>query len=232
MNVFDTREQLASEVAEALLALIADAQASGDVPQICLTGGSIADDVHREAAAKADASGVDWGAVDFWWGDERFLAHDDPERNCLQAANAFLDKVGVPAHRRHEIAASDQTTDVHAAADDYERALHAVRQFDLVMLGMGPDGHIASLFPGFVQLDVTDRQAVAVTGSPKPPPERVSMTLSRLTKAARVWLVVDGASKAEPLKKALEGAPVREIPAAAVATLPFTTVWTDSVTTS
>ncbi len=228
VNVFDTAEELAGEVAESLLAVIADTQASGDVPQICLTGGTIADAVHRQVAARADASGVDWSAVDFWWGDERFVAHDDADRNCLQAAEAFLNAVGVPGHRRHEVAASDQTTDARAAADDYDRALHAVREFDVVMLGMGPDGHIASLFPGFTQLDVTDRQAVAVTGSPKPPPERVSMTLPRLTRTTRLWLVVDGAGKAEALGKALAGAPPREIPAAAVANLPITTIFADA----
>jgi 6-phosphogluconolactonase len=84
------------------------------------------------------------------------------------------------------------------------------------MLGIGPDGHIASLFPGFDQLDVTDRTAVGVTGSPKPPPERISLTLPRLNKSASVWFLVSGSGKAEAVAGALGGRDVHEIPASGV----------------
>ena len=86
------------------------------------------------------------------------------------------------------------------------------------MLGVGPDGHVASLFPGFPQLDVDDAIAVGVTGSPKPPPERVSLTFPALNRADEVWFVVSGADKAEAVGRALAAQPpgVHEIPAAGV----------------
>jgi 6-phosphogluconolactonase len=157
--------------------------------------------------------------VDVWWGDERFVAADDPERNAGQARAAFLDHVGVDPARVHEMPAADAgLPDVEAAATAYGREIrtHGSGSFDVVMLGVGPDGHVASLFPGFAQLDVDDRIAVAVTGSPKPPPQRVSLSYGALNRAREVWFLVSGEGKAAAVARALAGADPHDVPAAGV----------------
>ena len=208
---------LATAVAGELLTRLADAQAAGGVPQVALTGGTIAEDIHREIARLAPGAEVDWSRVVFWWGDERFVAPDSPDRNALQAREAFLDVVGVDPANVHEMPSTADATDVDAAAAAYTTALkaHGSGEFDVVMLGIGPDGHIASLFPGFPQLDSTD-PTVGVTGSPKPPPERVSLTFPALNRARSVWFLVSGEGKSGAVASALGGADRHDTPAAGV----------------
>ncbi|TIC87818.1 6-phosphogluconolactonase [Nocardioides sp. GY 10113] len=213
---------LATSVAGELLNRIADAQAAGHVPHIGLTGGTIAEAIHREVARLAPASGVDWGAVHFWFGDERFVASDSPDRNAGQARAAFLDEVG--ATRVHEVPASDQVADAEAAAAAYgdEMRAEGAGHFDVLMLGVGPDGHIASLFPGHPGLEATDAIAVAVHDSPKPPPDRVTLTFDALGHARSVWFLVSGSGKADAVSRALavegsrDGTSVAETPARGV----------------
>jgi 6-phosphogluconolactonase len=211
---------LATFVARLLLKRLARVQAHGRVPAVALTGGTIADRVHREVARlQADSRSVDWSLVDLWWGDERYVPADDPERNAGQARAAFLDRVGVDPARVHEMPAADAGyPDVEAAAAAYsdEVRTHGTGVFDVVMLGVGPDGHVASLFPGFPQLDLDDRIAVAVTDSPKPPPERVSLTYGALNRSRDVWFLASGEAKAEAVGRALEGADLHEVPATGV----------------
>jgi 6-phosphogluconolactonase len=219
IEVHQDAAELSTSVAGELLNRIADAQAAGRVPQICLTGGTIAESIHREVARLAPASGVDFGAVDFWFGDERFVAPDSPDRNARQAREAFLDAVGAPAHRVHEMASTADAADVDAGADAYAAEIKAqgAGHFDVMMLGMGPDGHIASLFPGFPQLDDGEAHiAVGVRESPKPPPERISLTLSALNHSKAVWFLVSGEGKADAVARAVGGADLHEIPATGV----------------
>ena len=206
---------LATAVAGELLSRLADAQAAGGVPQIALTGGTIAEDIHREIARLTPGSEVDWTRVVIWFGDERFVAPDSPDRNSGQARAAFLDAVG--ATQVHEMPSTADADDVDAGAAAYAATLrrHGSGEFDVVMLGCGPDGHIASLFPGFPQLDA-DGIAVGVTGSPKPPPERISLTFPALNRARSVWFLVSGAGKAPAVASALGGADVHDTPAAGV----------------
>ncbi len=118
----------------------------------------------------------------------------------------------------HEMPSTADAADVDAGAAAYATTLraHGGGEFDIVMLGIGPDGHIASLFPGFPQLDA-DGIAVGVTGSPKPPPERISLTFPALNRARAVWFLVSGSGKAAAVASALGGADLHEIPAAGVA---------------
>ena len=194
---------LSTAVAGELLSRLADAQAAGHDPQIALTGGTIADAIHAEVARLSPGSGVDWGRVVIWWGDERFVERGSSERNAAGARAAFLDGVG--ATQVYEVPATEDVADVAAAAAAYEELLasHGPERFEVVMLGMGPDAHVASLFPGFEQLEVTDRAAVPVSGSPKPPPERVSLTFPALNRARSVWFVVSGEGKAEAVAATL-----------------------------
>jgi 6-phosphogluconolactonase len=209
---------LATAVAGELLARLADAQAGGGIPQIALTGGTIAEAVHREVARLSPSSDVDWARVSVWWGDERFVAPDDPERNAGQARAAFLDAVGVDPANVHEMPSTAEAGSVDEGASAYSDALReqGSGNFEVVMLGIGPDGHVASLFPGHEALDVDDRIAVGVTDSPKPPPARISLTFPALNRARSVWFLVSGEGKAEAVARALGDADLHEIPAAGV----------------
>ncbi|WP_395691828.1 6-phosphogluconolactonase [Nocardioides sp.] len=208
---------LATAVAGELLSRLADAQAAGGVPQVVLTGGTIADDIHREIARLSPGSEVDWSQVVLWWGDERFVAPDSPDRNAGQAQAAFLDAVGADPAKVHPMPSTADAADVDAGAAAYAETVrdHGAGEFDVVMLGIGPDGHVASLFPGFPQLDA-DGVAVGVTGSPKPPPERISLTNASLNRARSVWFLVSGDGKAGAVARALGGADRHDIPAAGV----------------
>ena len=220
VEVHDDGPAVATAVAGELLSRLADAQASGHEPQIALTGGSIAEAVHRELARLSPGSEVDWSRVGVWWGDERFVEPGSEDRNARGAREAFLDAVG--ATTVHEMPSTDDAPDVQAGAAAYaERVREHGGQggggFEVVMLGVGPDGHVASLFPGYPQLD-DDGIAVAVTDSPKPPPQRISLTFAALNRTRSVWLLVSGDGKAEAVAAALAAdGQVHDTPARGVA---------------
>lgn len=195
-------DEVAAVVAEQFLERISAAQGRGETPHIALTGGSVARLVHRQIAARAAAYAVDWNGVEFWFGDERFVVRDSAERNAGQAREDFLDALG--ANRVHEVPAVEEADGVSDAARQYSDRLRAAGagEFDLVMLGMGPDGHVASLFPHYPQLTVEDEIAVAVLDSPKPPPLRVTLTFPALNTSKAVWFLVTGAEKADAVARA------------------------------
>ena len=218
VEVHDDAAALATSVAGELLTRLADAQALGHVPHVVLTGGTIADAVHHEVARLAVGSEVDWSRVVFWWGDERFVGPDDADRNAGQAREALLDAVAVDPSNIHEMASTATAASAAEGAAAYaaELAAHGPAGFEVVMLGVGPDGHVASLFPDRPELDATD-PVVAVTDSPKPPSERISLTLSTLNQGRAVWLLASGTGKAPAVALALGAdAGVHPVPAAAV----------------
>jgi 6-phosphogluconolactonase len=212
IEVHESSEALATAVAGELLARLEDAQTAGHEPQISLTGGTIAEDIHREVARLSASSEVDWSRVVVWWGDERFVAPDSSDRNAGQAREAFLSAVGVDPAKVHEMPSTADAADVDEGAVAYSDAVRSFGsgEFDVMMLGMGPDGHVASLFPGFPQLDVDDRIAVGVTDSPKPPPERISLTFSALNRSKSVWFLVSGDQKAPAVARALAESPLTQ----------------------
>ncbi|MEU4292405.1 6-phosphogluconolactonase [Kribbella sp. NPDC026596] len=205
-------EGLAHAVAARFLTAVVDAQSNGRVAQVVLTGGRVAAVVHRAVAESPARTAIDWSRVEFWWGDERFLPDGDPERNETQARDALLSHVDVDPARVHPMPA-DTGQGAEAAAEAYAAELAAAGSptFDVLMLGVGPDGHVASLFPGYPQVKITDVAAVAVHDSPKPPPTRVSLTLPAIDRAREVWFVVSGEDKADAVAKALSGG---DVPAA------------------
>lgn len=207
IEVHESPEALATAAAGELLARLADLQAAGREPHVGLTGGSIADAVHREVARLAASAEVDWSRVVFWWGDERFVEPASDDRNERQARESLLDLVDVDPANIHPMPSTESAASVDEGAAAYgeEVRRYGSAGFDVLMLGVGPDGHIASLFPGFPQLDVEDRVAVGVTDSPKPPPERISLTFPTLNRATSVWFLVNGADKAAAVARALAG---------------------------
>ncbi len=229
VEVHDDADALASAVAGELIQRLVAAQARGEVPQVGLTGGSIAEKIHVELGRIGPDSAVDWSRVGFWWGDERYVAADSPDRNARSARAVFLDVVGADPALVHEAPATDSGLSLDEAAASYaaEARAHDSGAFEVLMLGVGPDGHVASLFPGHPALEVDDEIAVAVPDSPKPPPERITLTFGALNRSRAVFFVVSGAEKADAVARAhaAEGAPgatVAETPARGVTGHPAT----------
>ncbi len=233
IETFPSPDALAAAVAGRLVVRLAAIQAAGRTPAIALTGGTIADKIHEAVVTATEGhEDVDWSKVDIWWGDERYVPHDD-DRAQRQAG---VGRDAVPPRREPGPRARDaglrrsarQRAGRRRRRTATSSASRGTGRFDVVMLGVGPDGHVASLFPGSEQLDVDDAIAVAVTDSPKPPPERVSLTFAALNRTAEVWFVVSGAGKAEAVARALatgDDAPdVHDIPAVGVHGQD-TTVW-------
>ena len=219
------KQLLADAAAARLVTAIVDAQASRGVADIVLTGGSMGSAILSSLASSPARDAVDWSCVNVWWGDERFLPAGDPERNETQAREALLGQVGVDPERVHAIPGPDSPhgSSPEASAQWYaallaERAERGedVPRFDVVMLGVGPDAHVASLFPEHPALHEQDRTVVGVHGSPKPPPMRVSLTFRALCAARDVWFLVAGEDKAKAVGLALSGAGVMQAPAAGV----------------
>jgi 6-phosphogluconolactonase len=220
-------EMLARAAAAAMMARLAAAQAVHGTASVVLTGGGVGTAVLRHVAELAEepapGQDVDWTAVDVWWGDERFVPADDDERNEKGAREALLDRVGVPPQRVHPMPASDAGFDgPEEAAEWYAGALAdaagdgPLPRFDLLLLGMGPEGHVASIFPATPAVS-DERTVVAVRDCPKPPPTRISLGFSAINAAEEVWLLVSGAAKAPAVARALTGgATPEELPAAGV----------------
>lgn len=216
-----TKEALAGAVTARFTTKVVDIIDEFEEATIVLTGGSMGIGVLEAINASSARDTIDWSRVNVWWGDERWLPAGDPERNDRQAYDALLSHVAIDPERVHPFPASDGGLDLDAAAAAYaeELAAHGTREaqhphFDITFLGMGPDGHIASLFPEKSGIRERDRTVVAVRNSPKPPPERLSLTLPVINASARVWAVVAGADKAAALGLTLAGANLNEVPAA------------------
>lgn len=205
IEVHPDAELLAHAVAGALLERLADAQDAGRVPQVALTGGTIAESIHSRVGEVGSDFEVDWSRVVVWWGDERYVAANSEDRNAGSARRTMLDRLPVPAEHVHEPPSTDSGLSLDDAAAAYGDELreHGSGTFEVVMLGVGPDGHVASLFPGHAALDVDDTIAVGVPDSPKPPPERITLTFAALNRADAVWFVVSGEEKAEAVARAL-----------------------------
>ncbi len=217
---------LAASVAARLVTSLVDAQAARGEASVVLTGGGIGVATLRAVRESPTVGAVDWGRVDVWWGDERFVAADSPDRNDGQARAALLDTLPLDPARVFAMGSADggsdsSEPDVDAAAAAYARLLadHApagarlpVPSFDVLLLGVGPDGHVASIFPGSPAVHAT-ATAVAVRNSPKPPPARITLTFPAVQAAREVWVLAAGEGKADAVARALAGASPAEIPA-------------------
>jgi 6-phosphogluconolactonase len=219
-------QHLARAAAEALVARLAAAQAVHGSASVVLTGGGIGIAVLEHVAALAAEpvrERVDWTAVDIWWGDDRFVPAADDERNEKAARRALLDRVGAPADRVHAMPASDgEFAEPEDAAAWYAGELAAaapdgrpVPRLDLLLLGMGPEGHVASIFPESPAVD-DEHTVLAVRNCPKPPPTRISLGFAAINAAEEVWLLVAGEAKAPAVSQALSGAAPVQVPAAGV----------------
>lgn len=223
--VYPNAELLAAATAARLVTRLIDAQAARGWASLVLTGGDTGIAVLEQLRATPARDAIDWARVDLYWGDERFLPSGDPERNETQARAGLLDHVPVDPARVHAMAPSDGPlgADPEAAAAAYAEVLakaarpedHGpVPSFDVCLLGVGGEGHTASIFPASPAVYETERTVVAVHGSPKPPPTRISLTLPAIRRASEVWLMTTGPTKAAAVAMAVGGAGEIQVPAA------------------
>jgi 6-phosphogluconolactonase len=209
--------------ATGLIQRVADAQAEFGVAHVVLTGGRNGNALLYELSMTPTLSAIDFDRLHIWWGDERFLPAGHADRNETQAREALLNTVPVVEELVHAMPASDGADgdDVEAAAARYAAELAAaapagatVPAFTLAMFGVGPDTHVASLFPGFAATAETERTVVAVRDAPKPPPTRITLTFPAIRAAHEVWLLAAGEDKADAVASARTSDDATKTPAA------------------
>lgn len=219
IEIFPDSQALVAAAATRLTDTIANAVAARGRALVVLTGGGNGIGLLESLVDRP----VEWSKVHLFWGDERYVPEDDDERNDKQARAALLDHIDIPSSQVHPMPASDGEFggDLAAAALAYEQLLAAnaapgqpVPTFDVHLLGMGPEGHINSLFPDTPAVLETTRMVVSVEDSPKPPPQRITLTLPAIARSREVWLMVSGAGKAEAAAAAIGGAAPVSVPAA------------------
>lgn len=213
------KQSLADAAAARFVTAIVDAQSRSREAHVGLTGGSMGSAVIASIADVPGRSAVDWSRVRIWWGDERFLPAGDPDRNDTQNDEAGLGALALDPAKVHRVAGPDAAASPEASAAAYALTVreHGHGAFDVVLLGVGPDGHVASLFPHHPAQRIKDQIAVAVHDSPKPPADRVSLTFECLQRSRAVWFLVAGEDKREAVTHALAaGADPWDVPAAGV----------------
>lgn len=211
--VHSSADDVAEALAARLMARLTELQRDARTPQVALTGGRIATKAYERLGLEGRSSAVNWSRVGLWWGDERFVPADDDDRNARQALTA-LAALPLDLERVHPMPASGDGLDLDGAAEAYDVELGGT-VFDICLLGMGPDGHVASLFPEHPS-SYAEGRVIGVRSSPKPPSERISLTLEVINRSAEVWFCVTGSDKAEAAGLAFSGAGPLQVPAAGV----------------
>ncbi|MDO5671881.1 MAG: 6-phosphogluconolactonase [Actinomycetaceae bacterium] len=225
--VLPDRELLARSVASRFLNTLLDLTNLHGSVNVVISGGSINTEVLPAVAADPLCGAIDWSRVHIWWVDERFVEVDSPDRNDAQAIDALF--AALPQVDLHPMAAFDPLSSLSLDEQlelgrlNYIGELkHLDPVFHLALLGMGEDGHIASLFPGHSSLDSQDL-VISEGASPKMPPHRLSLGPRVIEAIDQIWMVTAGASKAQPLAKIRVGAKPADLPAG-LAAKP-TTLW-------
>jgi 6-phosphogluconolactonase len=199
LTLYADAAELAEEVTVQILAAIEKGLKLKSQFHLVLTGGTLGVQISEALVNEFNADTDSFRGLHIWWSDERFVPADSVERNAFPFhKNVKNENIVV-----HEVLSSDRAANLQDSVSDYELALENV-DIDLNILGLGPDGHVASLFPGMTDLD-DQRKVFAVQNSPKPPAERVSFTMSMINSAEEVWIVAAGESKADAVTKLIEG---------------------------
>lgn len=242
---FPDQTTLANELAVGFVSSIQKVLTEGDQAHISLTGGTMGSKILEAAGELPAIKEIDWSRVHFWWSDERFVPTGHEDRNSQQAADALLASLDIPADNLHMMGASDQFDTAEKAAEAYRQELKKFAPagaeyptFDLTLLGMGPDGHIASLFPNRPEIHEEEAITLAVHDSPKPPPHRVTLTRPVICNSQQIWFMVSGEDKNAPLTRVMKASSVKdgeisadiltETPAAGARGLEKTIIWADA----
>jgi 6-phosphogluconolactonase len=201
LRVFADLEEVARHAADQIAWRIAEGRRDGREVHIALAGGRTPQRAY-ELLAHIEGS---WEHVHLWLGDERCVPADDPQSNAKMVRETLYARARADPPVLHELPVPEQAEDAAWRYGLQIRDTVPDATFDIVLLGMGPDGHTASLFPGFPQLAAREAPCVAVHGSPKPPPDRVTLTLPILRRASFTLLLATGAEKAQALARARAG---------------------------
>ena len=196
VNRFKDGSGVATQVAADLFEFVSAKLETQSRVDIAVTGGTVG--IASLAAAKQlDFNSLELTRLHIWWGDERFVSSDSPDRNYLQAKSAWLKTLNIPSENVHAFPASDEGLTLNEAAASFARHFDSFGiNFDLMLMGMGPDGHIASLFPRS-KVGYFSSSVVAEPDSPKPPPQRLSFNYEQINQAKEIWFTVAGSDKAE-----------------------------------
>jgi 6-phosphogluconolactonase len=205
---FPDTETLVQQVAGRWLDAVYAAAASGKPFHVALSGGRVAGRFMAAAHGLGTARGTRWDNVHFHWGDERCVPPDHADSNYKLAQSALLDPAGIDAARRHRLRGELPPEEAARLAEvELARVTGTVSGsvpvLDLVFLGMGEDGHVASLFPGATEAVVNSTRWVIPVIGPKPPPQRLSLTFQVLAAAKEVWVLASGVGKEEALQESL-----------------------------
>ena len=229
MKILEGTEALTREAAEQFIVLAAKAQQHHHPFVVALSGGTTPAALYRALSSLLYRTQVDWLNIEFFFGDERAVPPDHPDSNFRLASESLFRPAGIPSGQIHRMRA--EMEDLNAAAELYSRELGPsatkdLPRFDLVLLGLGPDGHTASLFPNSAVLEERTRWVVPIFDSPKPPPRRLTLTLPVLNAARQVIFLVSGKDKAPAVREVLKGkAPEVQYPAKLVRPGPGRIIW-------
>ncbi len=199
-------DEVADVVAQRLLRRVVELQEKRGVVHVCLTGGRTANKMYERFAELVPDSALDASKLQLWWGDERFIPATDAERNSLQAVTRLARTVAIKSADIHMMPAQDGRADSDQCAAEYETELGDT-VFDVILVGIGPDGHVGSIFPDHPSFDATSRLVVGVTDAPKPPTERISLTIPAMNRSEEIWVITTGAAKADAVARSVAGDP-------------------------
>ena len=233
LEAYADKQELIDNIDEIFEETVKDLLQQQENVHVVLTGGTVGialleniDPTHK----------LNWKRIHLWWGDERFVPAGHPDRNEGQATAALIHRLPIPAENVHRMPAADAGLTLDEAVDAYDDELAQfwpeLPEFDITFLGVGPDAHIASLFPGLEGIEVDDRAVIAVRNSPKPPAERISLTLPALNNSKNVWVVASGADKADAIYAAFTSESASEAPVSAVEGTEETVFFTDEAAAS
>ena len=213
INSLDVAQQASSEIVETIKTVLVKKNSV----HIAITGGTVGI-LTLEVLGKASSEqNLDVSKVHFWWGDERFVESNSADRNFNQAKIAMPNMLGAESEKIHPFPSSDDGLELEAAQREFSAHMKTVfgesqPAMDLTILGMGPDGHVASLFPG---MDHDGDLVLSVANSPKPPAQRLSFSMNLVNRSEKIIFVVAGIDKAEAVE-AVHKNPDCDLPAAKV----------------
>ncbi len=199
LTLYADQPELLREITTQLLEVVETGIRINGVFHLALTGGTLGTDLNRALVAQLNANPEMYQGLHIWWSDERFVERASSEQNSAPFHSAVTNRnVFI-----HTLRASDEVENIDLAVDDYLAQL-GENFMDLTILGLGPDGHVASLFPSTAHIDRLEK-VIAITDSPKPPAIRATFTMSMINSSTLVWIIAAGASKAEAVTKIIEG---------------------------
>lgn len=216
VNRFKDAQGVASAAAEYFVTRVGQLVEEQSQVHVQLTGGTVGIATLSAIAEREDAHLLDWSKVHFWWGDERYVASNSTDRNAVQARKALLSKIAIVEENVHEFPATDSGLSLDEAEHLFSAEVKMQEpHFDLALVGMGPDGHVCSLFPG---KPVAEPEAwvIAEPDSPKPPAQRLSFSYGAMNSVNEILFVVAGADKSPAVKQVFDE-DAEKLPAAKIA---------------